>query len=119
MFKYEHHKTPLLPRSLFIRRMIKHGVLGFGFILTSVVAGVLGYHYLEDLKWIDALLNASMIAGGMGPVDPMKTDAGKVFASFYAIYSGMVLIAASGVLLAPIFHRIMHGFHQESVDISA
>ena len=74
--------------------------------------GVAGYHYFEHLPWIDALLNASMILGGMGPVDPVKSVAGKLFASFYALYSGLVLIGLMGLLLAPVFHRILHSFHE-------
>jgi hypothetical protein len=83
-------------------------------LLGSLMVGVLGYHYLERLPWIDALLNASMIAGGMGPVDPVKTTAGKLFASFYALYSGLAIISAAGVLFAPVFHRFMHHFHVET-----
>jgi hypothetical protein len=65
------------------------------------------------MRWVDSLLNASMILGGMGPVDPLKTNAGKVFASVYALYSGLALIAVVGLLLAPILHRVMHEFHME------
>ena len=72
---------------------------------------MLGYHFLESLSWIDALLNASMILGGMGPVTPLQTNAGKIFASFYSIYSGVILLASVGVLAAPIFHRFLHRFH--------
>ena len=80
-------------------------------LLFSLLIGMLGYHYLESLSWIDSLLNASMILGGMGPVNPLQTNAGKIFASFYAIYSGVVLLASVGVLVAPIFHRFLHHFH--------
>jgi hypothetical protein len=73
--------------------------------------GVLGYHLIESMSWVDSLLNASMILGGMGPVTPLQTDAGKIFASFYALYSGVVLLASVGVLAAPILHRFMHRFH--------
>jgi hypothetical protein len=73
--------------------------------------GMLGYHLIESMSWVDSLLNASMILGGMGPVTPLQTDAGKIFASFYALYSGVVLLASVGVLAAPILHRFMHRFH--------
>jgi hypothetical protein len=66
---------------------------------------------LAGQGWVDALLNASMILGGMGPVDVLKTDAAKIFASFYAIYSGIVLIATAGILLTPPLHRLLHKFH--------
>jgi hypothetical protein len=82
-----------------------------GVVVISLAAGVCGYHYLERLPWIDALLNASMILGGMGPVDAVKTDAGKIFASFYALYSGLALISVAGLLIAPLLHRCLHKFH--------
>ena len=72
---------------------------------------MLGYHFLEQLTWLDSLLNASMILGGMGPVDKIETAAGKVFASIYAIYSGVILLASVGILITPIFHRFLHRFH--------
>ena len=83
-------------------------------VVVSLAAGMCGYHFLERLPWIDALLNASMILGGMGPVDPIKTDAGKIFASFYALYSGLAIISVAGLLLAPIVHRFLHKFHVDS-----
>lgn len=113
MLKYEHLNKPVIPQGLFLKRLCLHAIIGIGFVLSSLLIGIIGYHYLEGMAWIDAVLNASMIAGGMGPVDMLKTDAGKLFASVYAVYSGMVLIAASGLLLAPVFHRILHRFHYE------
>ena len=80
-------------------------------LVGSLALGVCGYHFIEGLPWIDSLLNASMILGGMGPVDPMKTKAGKLFASFYALYSGLAIISIAGLLLAPLVHRLMHKFH--------
>lgn len=80
-------------------------------VVVSLAVGMCGYHFLEKLPWIDALLNASMILGGMGPVDPVKTDAGKIFASFYALYSGLAIISVAGLLLAPVVHRFLHKFH--------
>ena len=82
-------------------------------ILGSLTIGVLGYHLLEGLPWLDALLNASMILGGMGPVDALRTDGGKLFASIYALYSGLVVLVAAGILLAPIAHRVMHRMHMD------
>ena len=83
-------------------------------MVASLCLGICGYHYIENLRWVDALLNASMILSGMGPVDAMKTNTGKLFASFYALYSGLVLIGLVGLLLAPIFHRVLHSFHVET-----
>ena len=108
---YEHHKQPLASRRKFLRRLALNALIGAGILFISLGIGMAGYHYLEGLSWIDSLLNASMILGGMGPVNPMQTDAGKIFASFYALYSGVVLLASVGVLAAPIFHRFLHHFH--------
>ena len=108
---YEHHKQPIASRKVFIRRLALNGLIGILLLVFSLGIGMIGYHSLEGLSWIDSLLNASMILGGMGPVDPMKTDAGKIFASFYAIYSGVIILASVGVLIAPIFHRFLHHFH--------
>ena len=113
---FEHHKQPLASRSDFTRRMLRFGLLTAGIILFSLGIGILGYHYLESLSWIDSLLNASMILGGMGPVNTLCTNAGKIFASFYALYSGIILLASVGILAAPILHRFFHYFHLELED---
>ena len=113
---FEHHKQPLASGQDFARRMLRFSLVTAGIILFSLGIGMLGYHYLESLSWIDSLLNASMILGGMGPVNALRTNAGKVFASFYALYSGIILLASVGVLAAPIFHRFMHRFHLELED---
>jgi hypothetical protein len=108
---YEHHKQPLASSTVFAQRLTRNGLIGLFLLGFSLGIGILGYHFLESLSWIDSLLNASMILGGMGPVAPLKTDAGKLFASFYAIYSGVILLASVGILITPIFHRFMHHFH--------
>lgn len=108
---YEHHKQPLATRKVFARRLSLNATVGFVLLGFSLLVGMLGYHFLEGLSWIDSLLNASMILGGMGPVNPLNTDSGKIFASFYAIYSGVILLASVGILIAPIFHRFLHRFH--------
>lgn len=110
---FEHHTEPLATQAEFAQRMLRYGLVTAGIILFSLGIGMLGYHYLESLSWIDSLLNASMILGGMGPVNALQTNAGKIFASFYALYSGIILLASVGVLAAPIFHRFMHRFHLE------
>jgi hypothetical protein len=110
---FEHRHETLLPFPLFLRRVARWTALAMGVVLLSLAVGVCGYHYLDGLPWIDSLLNASMILGGMGPVDPLKTTAGKIFASVYALYSGLALIAVVGLLLTPIIHRLMHVFHME------
>ena len=110
---YESRCKPLISRQAFIQRLLSQ--LGFTLMLLalSLLAGMLGYHYIESMSWLDSLLNASMILGGMGPVNTLKTDAGKFFASFYALYSGIFLVICGGLLLAPVFHRILHRFHVE------
>jgi hypothetical protein len=108
---YEHHKQPLAKPEVFARRLMKNGLIGTVLLFFSLGIGVIGYHFLENLSWIDSLLNASMILGGMGPVNPLQTTAGKIFASFYALYSGVVLLASVGILATPIFHRFLHHFH--------
>ena len=110
---FEHRKEPLASTGDFLRRMARFSALAIGIILVSLGIGIVGYHYLEGQSWIDSLLNASMILGGMGPVNPLRTTAGKLFASFYALFSGMVFLVAVGVLIAPIFHRFLHHFHIE------
>jgi hypothetical protein len=108
---YEHYKQPLAKRSVFAKRLALNGIAGLLLLTFSLGMGMIGYHSLEGLSWIDSLLNASMILGGMGPVAPLQTEAGKLFASFYALYSGVVLLAGVGILAAPIFHRFLHRFH--------
>jgi hypothetical protein len=111
LMRFERRHEKLLPRRLFIWRVARWSALAGAVIAVSLAVGVCGYHYLDGLPWIDSLLNASMILGGMGPVDPLKTTAGKVFASVYALYSGLALIAIVGLMLAPILHRLLHIFH--------
>ena len=110
---FEHRSEPLATPTEFRRRMLQYGMITAILILFSLAIGVLGYHVFESLSWVDSLLNASMILGGMGPVDQLKTDSGKVFASFYALYSGIILLASVGILAAPLFHRLLHRFHLE------
>lgn len=110
---YEKRHEPLLPRTKFLLRMLNHFWAAAGIVVLSLLAGIAGYHYTEGLGWIDAVLNSSMILGGMGPVDPIKTTAGKIFASVYALFSGIVFLVIVGVLFAPLFHRFLHKFHLE------
>ena len=110
---YEKISDKLLPRPAFFRRMVLSALLGLGIVAFGLVAGMLGYHSIASLRWIDSLLNASMILTGMGPVDPMTTDAAKLFASAYALFSGVVFLSAVGIVLAPVFHRILHKFHMD------
>ena len=106
-------KQQLLPRREFIRRLGWSVALGMVLLLFSLSVGVLGYHQIAGLPWIDAFLDASMIMSGMGPVSPLQTDAAKLFAGCYAIYCGITLIGTTGVILAPLIHRALHRFHLE------
>ncbi len=117
MNRFEGRQQPLASRRVFLRRVIIYLSLSIVIIGVSLGIGVLGYHFLENLSWLEALLNASMILGGMGPVDPLRTNAGKLFASFYALFSGMVFLVAVGVLIAPVFHRFLHAFHIADEDV--
>ena len=113
---YEHRKQRPLGRAEFFRRALAHLGLGLGAIAVALSIGVAGYHYIAGLKWIDALLNASMILGGMGPVDLLQSRGAKVFASFYALFSGLAFIGVLAVLLAPFLHRLMHKLHMEESE---
>jgi len=110
---YEHRKQPLLSTAKFIKRVARHWVAGFAVLGLGLGVGILGYHFIAGLSWIDSLLNASMILGGMGPVDPLKTNAAKIFASCYALFSGLAFIGIVSVLLAPFVHRLLHRVHAE------
>ena len=110
---YEHRTQRLLSRSEFSKRVSRHGLAALGVLLFGLGIGVLGYRWLAQLGWIDSLLNASMILGGMGPVDPLPTNAAKIFASCYALFSGLAFIGVVSVLLAPFVHRMLHRFHAE------
>ena len=111
--RLEKKREGLISKKDFIIRMGKYSICVIVFVLVSLGIGILAYHGLEGMSWLDAYLNACMILGGMGPVGEVKTVAGKLFAGTYAMYSGFVAIIAVGILAAPIFHRILHHFHVE------
>lgn len=113
---YEHRSKPILSRREFAQRILGHATIGFLILGISLSIGVLGYHYLDELNWVDSLLNASMILGGMGPVDLLTNDAAKLFASAYALFSGMAILAVMGIVLAPVVHRMLHRLHLEGED---
>ena len=110
---YEQRTEPLLTRVEFFFRIVRHGALSVAIIAGALLVGILGYHFIEGLSWLDALVNASMILGGMGPVNDLNTVGGKLFASFYALFSGLMFIVIIGVVLAPFAHRLIHRFHLE------
>ena len=114
---YEHRHEPVLTTIEFFFRVLRHGALASVVLLVALGIGVLGYHSLEPgMPWIDALLNASMILGGMGPVTTLTNPGAKLFASAYALFSGVVFIGVMGIMLAPFAHRVLHRFHWDAPD---
>lgn len=110
---YEHQSHPLLTRAQFIRRVGQHGLIALVVIAIALGIGIFGYHLIAHLGWVDSLLNASMILGGMGPVDQLQTTAAKLFASFYALFSGLAFVGIASLMIAPFAHRLLHRFHLE------
>jgi len=109
MYEARHH-TPLSTSS-FLQRMVGHGVAAIVLLAVSLGVGILGYMHYEHLSGMDAFLNAAMLLGGMGPVNPPVSDAGKLFAGCYALYSGLVFIVTAAIMLTPVLHRLLHRFH--------
>ena len=108
---YESHKQKPLARAKFARRVLGHSALAFGVLVVSLVVGILGYRFFEQLSWIDAFLNAAMLLGGMGPVNPPQSAAGKLFAGLYALYAGLVFMVTAALIFTPVLHRVLHRFH--------
>ncbi len=111
--KFERASQPLLHRRQFLHRAARHALTGLSIVAVADLIGVVGYHVLGGLGWIDSFLNASMILGGMGPVDRLDTSAAKLFAAVYALFSGLVFIAVVALVLGPWMHRLLHKFHLE------
>ena len=111
---YEHYKQPVLPFPAFVKRLLRHFGIAVLILAVSLGVGMTGYHTLAGLGWVDSLLNASMILGGMGPVNALTSNSAKIFASLYALFAGMVFLAAAGVLIAPVAHRLLHRFHLDN-----
>ncbi len=108
---FESRARPLLPRRQFLSRVLRSVAIGLGFVLVSLFAGMAGFHGFESLGWLDSFLNASMLLSGMGPISVPKTEAGKLFAGIYALYSGLAVITVAAILLSPLLHRALHRFH--------
>ena len=111
---YERKGQRLISRKKFYSRILKAIILDFFIILFSLMLGVTGYHFINDMSWVDAFVNASMILGGMGPVDALKNDAAKIFAGLYALFSGIAFLTAFAVMIAPLYHRFLHKFHLDA-----
>jgi putative effector of murein hydrolase len=110
---FERRQEPLLPFRDFVMRVGRSVLVSLCVVAFALSLGVVGYHYVAEFTWVDSLLNASMILSGMGPVGDFKNDTGKVFASLYALFSGLVFITVAGIIVAPVAHRLLHWFHIE------
>lgn len=117
MFEHKHQK--LAPVTVFIRRLAWHIGIAILLILFALFIGVAGYHWTAGLSWVDSLLNASMILGGMGPVNLLTNTGAKVFASLYALFCGLAFIAVMGIVFSPMVHRMLHKFHVDDEDLQA
>jgi hypothetical protein len=119
--RYPHlhiHLAPLPSRSVFLARLALGIARGAALLGAALGLGVLGYRYLVGLPWLDALLNAAMILGGEGPIAPTPTPAGKIFASFFALFSGLIFVTITGLVIGPAAQRLLHRFHLEAVTPS-
>ena len=110
---FEHHHQPLLSRPAFLRRLARYALFSLAMIAGSLLVGTLGYRLLAGLGWVDAIENAAMILGGMGPVAELHSDAAKLFAAAYAMFAGVIFLVVIAVLMVPLVHRFLHRFHLE------
>ena len=108
---YEHRNSRLATARQFKHRLLKAGLFSIVVFGSSLAIGISGYHFIAGLRWVDSFLNASMILGGMGPVDALKNDASKIFAGFYSLFSGVAFLSGMAIFLTPILHRFLHKFH--------
>jgi hypothetical protein len=118
LLEFERRHEPVIPWSVFLRRLVRSGLVAAVLLVGSLALGVWGYHALLGLGYVDALLNASMLLGGMGPVAPLDgpgvSKAAKLFASFYALFSGVMFLTSVSVFLSPALHRLLHHFHVDA-----
>lgn len=114
MFRFERRHEKLASQAVFLGRVLRALTIGGAFVGVSLIGGIAGYMYFAHLTPVDAFLNAAMILGGMGPVSPLDNDVAKVFAGLYALYAGLLLVAVSGIVLAPVFHRVLHALHADA-----
>jgi hypothetical protein len=113
---FERRHEPLAPTSVFLSRVARAAGLSLALVAATLAAGVIGYRGIAGLRWVEAFQQAALLLSGMGPVVTDLNDAGRIFESFYALFCGVVLLGAAGVLFAPIVHRLLHRFHLEDAD---
>jgi len=116
MMVFEHRAQPLVPRAKFVLRLLRQALIAGGIIAASLILGAVGYHVTEGFDWVDSIMNAAMILTGMGPPSPLYTTAGKLFATAYALFSGIVFLTTAALVLGPVFHRLIHRFHLQATD---
>lgn len=116
---FEHRSQPLATLPTFVKRVAMCLVVALTILVVALLFGMIGYHWIAGLGWIDAFLNAAMILTGMGPVNPLVSFAAKLFAGLYAIFCGLVFLTVMGIVLAPVLHRILHRFHLADEDVNA
>ena len=115
--RFERHHDQLAPVSVYVQRIVGSLAIGFGLIVIALSVGIAGYHFIAGFNFVDSLLEASMILGGMGPVRELPNDTAKMFASMYALFSGVIFIALMGIILSPVAHRVLHKFHVDEKDV--
>jgi hypothetical protein len=116
LFKFEHKSEPMAGGATLAGRLIINFVVAAAIVAIALAIGMGGYRITENMDWLDAFLNASMLLGGMGPVDQLHTEAGKLFAGGYALFCGLVIVIVTGIVLAPLLHRVLHALHVEDDD---
>jgi hypothetical protein len=116
-FSFERRHDQLAPVSIYVQRIAASLAIGIGLMTLALAFGIAGYHLIAGFNFVDSLLEASMILGGMGPVREMPNDTAKIFASIYALFSGVVFIALMGIILSPVAHRVLHKFHVDEKDV--
>jgi hypothetical protein len=114
---YEHRSQALLSRKRFVYRLLRHGLLALAVTVLALAIGICGFHFFEHLPWVDSFLSASLILGGMGSAEVLHEPAAKIFAGFYALFSGLIFIGVVGIIIFPVVHRFLHIFHLDTDQI--
>ena len=115
--RFERRHEKLAPISVYVQRIAGSLALAVALMAIALSIGIVGYHFIAGFNFVDSLLEASMILGGMGPVRELPSDTAKIFASIYALFSGVIFIALMGIILAPTAHRVLHKFHIDEKDV--